>query len=145
MHDFKNMSDKELSNSLRQCWVPCHACNEWMEVPGHFYCWYHEKHVSECDCPPIEKWIEVSACVPFDLPQMGMTNGLLIGGGPVLSDEHRDYEGERLKEFMTEKDIAFWDTATDELKDVVLNMLGESVYAALSAMRLSASYQEANP
>ena len=74
-----------------------------------------------------------------------MTNGLLIGGGPVLSDEHRDYDGDRLKEFMTEKDIDFWDTATNELKDVVLNILGESVYAALSAMRLSASYQEANP
>ena len=133
MHDFKNMSDKELSGALRQSWVPCHNCKEWMEVPGHFWCWYHENHVSECDCPPIEKWIDLGIDTPF--PEDGnfdVEGGTLVGGD----------SGDALKEFMTEKDIAFWESAPDEFKGTVVDMCAVSVYAALSAMRLSASYQE---
>jgi hypothetical protein len=30
-------------------WVPCHGCEDW-------WCRKHEKHVFECDCPPLEEW-----------------------------------------------------------------------------------------
>jgi len=133
MHDFKNMSDKELRSVLGLWWVPCHNCPEWMEVPGHFWCWYHEKHQSECDCPPVEKWLGLGIDPPFPEDGRFDAEGGTLEGGDI---------GSALMEFMTEKDIAFWGTASDELRGWVTELCGVSVYAALSAMRLSASYQD---
>lgn len=33
---------------LRPIWVPCPCC-KW------FWCRHHDKHVGECDCPPIDE------------------------------------------------------------------------------------------
>ncbi len=35
-------------------WMPCTCCDEWI-------CTIHAEHVHDCDCPPIESWIEVNS------------------------------------------------------------------------------------
>jgi len=39
-------------------WGECHAC-------GDRYCTYHDMHVFECPCPPIEWWTE-KGLWPYD-------------------------------------------------------------------------------
>ena len=42
---------KALERELGPCWVPCPDCDD-------FWCERHELHVCDCDCPPIEDWVE---------------------------------------------------------------------------------------
>jgi len=47
------MSDPILAveSDIDPLWIPCRSCDE-------YWCVKHEKHVFECDCPPIEEWVE---------------------------------------------------------------------------------------
>jgi len=32
-------------------WVPCPSCED-------YWCVVHKKHVYDCECPPLEEWVE---------------------------------------------------------------------------------------
>jgi len=34
---------------MEATWVPCSSCEE-------YWCVAHKKHVSDCECPPLEEW-----------------------------------------------------------------------------------------
>jgi hypothetical protein len=42
-------------------WVRCESCED-------FYCTIHELHAFECDCPPLEVWLEAGQDPYEDVP-----------------------------------------------------------------------------
>jgi predicted nucleic acid binding AN1-type Zn finger protein len=40
-------------------WIPCEYCEE-------YFCTIHKMHVADCDCPPIDDWIDEN---PYETPE----------------------------------------------------------------------------
>lgn len=54
MSDHYNEFDAETP-----AWIPCPDCDE-------YYCTIHKMHAWECECPPVEDWIEDIGILPYE-------------------------------------------------------------------------------